>query len=107
MQIQRISNYQTSYNNSNPAFGLKIKTGAKLKAAIDASPAKDAISSGIRAIEKQFETKPNEFTFEMSPTGVISISSGNYNSVSAVTDITLSKPIELLSAMRTTARAAQ
>ena len=51
MQVQRISNYQTSYNNrknAEPAFGAKITTGEQLKKAINASPAKAAIENFTR-----------------------------------------------------------
>lgn len=104
MQVQKISNYQTGRNNTNPAFGLKIATGRNLQTAIDTSPAKEAINKGIAAIEKQFASNPKTYTFEMFPEGGLSIKSDELDTYSGITDTTLKSPAELLGVMRTIAR---
>jgi hypothetical protein len=103
MQVQRISNYQTNYNNrknAEPAFGLTIIQGENLQKAISKSPAKAAINEGLAAIEKQFAHKPGIYDFEMLSNGALSIKSEKLDTMSGITDPSLAKPGELLSEMR-------
>ncbi len=105
MQVQRISNYQTNYKKSEPAFGLKIINGKNLQAAIDKSPAKETITKRIADLVKRYEYNPNTYKFEMSSKGIVSIESARTNTTSVVTDPTLSNSSEIISIMSDTVRA--
>lgn len=104
MQVQRISNYQTGYKKSQPAFGLEIIRGQKLQKAINKSPVKEVIEQRIKDLLKLYADRPHKCIFEMSPhnDNLLSIQMGEQNILSGLEDPTLAKPSELIRIIRET-----
>lgn len=96
MQVQRTSNFQTSYNNSNTAFGINIIKGKNLQAAINASPVRQAIENGLAGLETLCKGKEGTYEFEMPFSTGLSMTTGKKEILTGINDPKLTKPGELL-----------